>query len=60
MFINKRKVKFGLSRFVRTYYVIVNYKLGSAMVDATPNEVVLSIALSAIFETYEIDGTDAF
>ncbi len=45
MFVNKRKVKFGLSRFVRRYYVIVNHKLGSAMVDATSNEVVSSIAL---------------
>ncbi len=57
MFINKRKVKFELSRFIRRYYVIVNYKLGSAIVDATPNEVVSSIALSAILEIYEIGGT---
>ncbi len=60
MFINKSKVKFGLGRFVRRYYVIVIYKLGSAMVDATPNEVVSSIALSVILELYEIGGTGIF
>ncbi len=60
MFINKCKVKFGLSRFVRKYYVTVKYKLGSAMVDATPREVVSSIALSVILEIYEIGGTVIF